>query len=69
MKKILGLATTFALILGIAASSFAMPNTKVKTPNEKVKITKVVKQKKHRKHTKHRRHRHHKSNVMKTKKS
>ena len=35
-KKVFVLATTLALILGIAGSSFAETNTKVKTPNGKV---------------------------------
>ena len=68
MKKIISIVTTFALILGIAISSFATPDTKAKTLNGNVEMSKkVVKPKKHHKHRKHRKHRHHRISMMKTK--
>ena len=68
MKKIISIAATFALILGIAISSFAAPNTKAKTLNGKAEMSKkVVKPKKHHKHRKHRKHRQHRLSMLKTK--
>jgi hypothetical protein len=65
MTRILALATTLALVLGIAASSFAENNTKVKTPIVKASMLKEKAVKKHQKHRHHRnrrwyrKHRHH----------
>jgi hypothetical protein len=68
MKRILALSMTFALILGIAAVSFAETNTKVKTLNGKVTmLNKAVKKPKHHRHHKHRKHSHHRNSMMKTK--
>ena len=65
MKKIISIVSTFALILGIAISSFAAPDAKAKTLNGNVEMSKkVVKPKKHHKH---RKHRHHRVSMMKTK--
>lgn len=69
MKRIFALATTLALVLGIAVSSFAATDVKGKTPIVKISVSKeksVKKVQKHRKHRKHirrrwhRKHRHHK---------